>query len=77
MIEKLKRYEGGIKKEKDESFSVFVEKLEQAWREIGIVDFEIVRDYCNHKITEKLLEEVYYYLTSDGKIFNMMAYRRR
>ena len=38
MIEKLKRYEGGIKKEKDESFSVFVEKLEQAWREIGIVD---------------------------------------
>ena len=53
MIEKLKRYEGGIKKEKDESFSVFVEKLEQAWREIGIVDFEIVRDYCNRKITEK------------------------
>ena len=74
MIEKLKRYEGGIKKEKDESFSVFVEKLEQAWREIGIVDFEIARDYCNRKIAEKLPEEVYFYLISDGKIFNTMAY---
>ena len=55
---------------------MFVEKLEQAWREIGIVDFEIARDYCNRKIAEKLPEEVYFYLTSDGKIFNIWVDER-
>ena len=67
---KLRDFEMRICKRRDESFGGFVFRLEEAWIEQGIVDFERHQLYCIDSLARKIPEVAHEYLSRDAKMFS-------